>query len=365
MNYRKPLIRLLTFVGGLYFFLKFVLPERIGGTPSPEDSSQFVGGFEFGIYDSQITNGILVVSNMAFALGLVNLLTVHGTRFVFRRKGWGASVALLFGLASMVSVTCFDWWQSREISGQVQKVLTLKAFSDQIAADAAKGITRSSEGAQLLTPQERNKLLREATGAVLIKVANEVAEVSRQVSFGAGNQNQLSYERSSKEFAEANTDAQTALSALGTVELDLTQMEANKKLSQSLSALAVAYRGILTARYSQTVGKHLYDLLFDGLFISLGAAMFSLLGFYIAGAAYRAFRVRSTESFLMMLAAFLVMLGQIPFGEWLWPGLSDVRLWLLRIPSAGAARAIEIGAGVAGLIMAFRMWLSIESENFK
>jgi hypothetical protein len=41
-----------------------------------------------------------------------------------------------------------------------------------------------------------------------------------------------------------------------------------------------------------------------------------------------------------------------------------VRLWLLRVPNSAAFRAIEIGAAIAGLVMAFRMWLSIESQSF-
>ena len=66
----------------------------------------------------------------------------------------------------------------------------------------------------------------------------------------------------------------------------------------------------------------------------------------------------------MMAAALVVMLGQIPFGSWIWEGFPDLRLWLLRVPNAAAFRAIKIGAEVAGLIMAFRMWFSIESESF-
>ncbi|MBN8550913.1 MAG: hypothetical protein J0M12_16490, partial [Deltaproteobacteria bacterium] len=107
-----------------------------------------------------------------------------------------------------------------------------------------------------------------------------------------------------------------------------------------------------------------YDLLYQGFFVSLGAAMFSLLGFYIAAAAYRAFRIKSLESALMMVAAVIVMLGQIPFGLWLWDGFPELRLWLLSVPNSGAFRAIKLGAAVAGLIMAYRMWFSIETESF-
>jgi len=103
---------------------------------------------------------------------------------------------------------------------------------------------------------------------------------------------------------------------------------------------------------------------YHGFFVALGSAMFSLLGFYIAAAAYRAFRVSSVEALLMMGAAVIVMLGQIPFGVFISEDLPELRLWLLQIPSSGAFRAIKIGALIAGLGMAFRMWFSIESQSF-
>jgi hypothetical protein len=96
--------------------------------------------------------------------------------------------------------------------------------------------------------------------------------------------------------------------------------------------------------------------------------MFALLGVYIGAAAYRAFRVRSLESGLMMATAVLVMLGQISFGESqaarAGVSLQDIRQWLLEVPNSAAFRAIRLGAGVAGLMLAIRMWLSIESISF-
>jgi hypothetical protein len=68
----------------------------------------------------------------------------------------------------------------------------------------------------------------------------------------------------------------------------------------------------------------------------------------------------------------LVVLGQIPFalfghgdtGQYFQELLPKIRLWLLTVPNSAAFRAITIGAEIAALVMAFRMWLSIESESF-
>lgn len=111
-----------------------------------------------------------------------------------------------------------------------------------------------------------------------------------------------------------------------------------------------------------------------GFYTSLSASMFSLLAFYIAGAAYRAFRLKSREAGLLMLSALIVMLGQIPVTVALLDplcarlgiagGISGIRLWLLSYVSTPAFRGIAIGAGIAGLAMATRMWLSLETGAF-
>jgi hypothetical protein len=89
--------------------------------------------------------------------------------------------------------------------------------------------------------------------------------------------------------------------------------------------------------------------------------MFSLLAFYIATAAYRSFRVRSLEALIMMIAAVVVMLGQIPHGPlYVWDKLPAMRLWLLQNLSTPAFRAVYFGAAIAGLAMSVRMWLSLE-----
>jgi len=118
-----------------------------------------------------------------------------------------------------------------------------------------------------------------------------------------------------------------------------------------------------------------YNSLFAGLLINLDAAMFSLLAFYIASAAYRAFRVRTVEAALLMVSALIVMLGFINFGvmltSWIpidswWNGLRFERLatWMLMWVNMPAQRAVGIGVAVGGLAMAMRLWLSLERGSF-
>jgi len=126
--------------------------------------------------------------------------------------------------------------------------------------------------------------------------------------------------------------------------------------------------GDMVYRDQNTIWNAVYeDIIFSGIFVSLGAAMFSLLAFYITQAAFRAFRIKSTEAALIMASALLIMLGALPI-----PLLEDVipvwlgefRTWILTGVNVGVQRAVLLGAGTAGLIMAVRMWFSLDRSAF-
>ena len=112
--------------------------------------------------------------------------------------------------------------------------------------------------------------------------------------------------------------------------------------------------------------------LFFDVYASFEATMFAILAFFITSAAFRAFRIRSAEATLMMLAALLVMLGQVPIGQYITSGLPEhgsylsllrtdnISNWLLTTVNSPALRAISFGLGVGELAMALRIWLSLE-----
>jgi hypothetical protein len=118
-----------------------------------------------------------------------------------------------------------------------------------------------------------------------------------------------------------------------------------------------------------------HEVLFGGLYVPLQAATFSLLAFYIASAAYRAFRIRTFEASLMMLSAFVVMLGQVPAGSWLTSSLppdgaaaffrlENLGTWIMLRLNTPAQRAIIFGITVGALAMSLRVWLSLERGTF-
>ncbi len=122
--------------------------------------------------------------------------------------------------------------------------------------------------------------------------------------------------------------------------------------------------------------------LYKYMIIPLQATMFATLAFFIFSAAYRAFRVRNLPASLLLIAASLVMLGNVPLGSSIWQYLSGlihlffpkvdfeaiyriqlfalIKDWLLAIPQAAAGRGIGIGLALGGIAMSLRIILGIE-----
>lgn len=100
--------------------------------------------------------------------------------------------------------------------------------------------------------------------------------------------------------------------------------------------------------------------IYSTFYSSMSATMFALLAFFIASAAFRAFRVRSTEAFLLAVAAFILMLGRVPIGNAIHPVLPQAADWLMEIPQNAAKRGILMGAALGVMATGFRIILGIE-----
>jgi hypothetical protein len=130
------------------------------------------------------------------------------------------------------------------------------------------------------------------------------------------------------------------------------------------------------------------DLLFDGFLMQMDSAMFSMIAFFILSAAYRAFRIRSVESTVLMASALILMislLGGVVYG---WNhGVSNIAAsmnlphadpsvneasylnsfkltsvagWVRGFLQVPALRAVDFGIGLGALAMGLRLWLGLE-----
>jgi len=109
---------------------------------------------------------------------------------------------------------------------------------------------------------------------------------------------------------------------------------------------------------------HMYYFIYNTVLIPIQATMFSLLAFFIASAAYRAFRARSLVATVLLLTAVFVMIGRVPIGGQIHEFLPAFAHWLLNVPNLAAKRAIMIGIGLGASATALKVALGIERSHF-
>jgi len=112
-----------------------------------------------------------------------------------------------------------------------------------------------------------------------------------------------------------------------------------------------------------------FELMFRYILSPLQATMYSLLAFYVASASYRAFRARNIEATILLVAAFIILLGRTPFGFYLTAWIPDslsifqipnLAVWVMNAPNLAGQRAIMIGIALGVISMSLRLLLGIE-----
>jgi len=153
--------------------------------------------------------------------------------------------------------------------------------------------------------------------------------------------------------------------AIGIGIISLTKIHVNriaKKKPHSLESviMLVTLAAFILVGAVLGSGDPNYVYMFQNIIVPLDSAMFSLAGFFMASAAYRAFRARSNEALVLLVAAVLVMLGQAPIGEALWSGFPNVSQWILDVPNTAGVRALIMGIAIGMLSLTIRMLMGHE-----
>lgn len=142
--------------------------------------------------------------------------------------------------------------------------------------------------------------------------------------------------------------------------INILKIQHKRKDWQYSIILLVFLTAMMLAGFIGGTDGRAFLYLFENFQIPLSATMFSLLAFFVASAAFRAFRARNPEATLLLVAAVLVMIGRVPIGYWIWQGFPDLVEWIMNVPNTAAKRGIIFGIDLGLISMALRVILGIE-----
>ncbi|MDP2873163.1 MAG: hypothetical protein Q8P31_11590 [Bacillota bacterium] len=108
----------------------------------------------------------------------------------------------------------------------------------------------------------------------------------------------------------------------------------------------------------------LYARMFQTILASFSQAFWGVVLFFIVSAAYRGFVVRNWQATIILVSAIVIMLGQVPVGDVLIPGVGKVAVWLRDVPNLAGQRGIIIGAAVGAITQQLRVMLGLERAQF-
>ena len=120
---------------------------------------------------------------------------------------------------------------------------------------------------------------------------------------------------------------------------------------------------------SVTAEGTLLQTIFLNVISPLSATMYALLAFYVASASYRAFRAKNREATILLIAAFIILLGRTPLGMYLTGWIPEsfsifqipnLAVWIMNGPNLAGQRAILIGVGLGVVAMSLRLILGMD-----
>jgi len=112
-----------------------------------------------------------------------------------------------------------------------------------------------------------------------------------------------------------------------------------------------------------------FGWLYEYAMVPLTSTMFALLAFYVASAAFRAFRAKNVEAVLLLVTAFIVLLGRTFAGVvltgWLPDWASGLRfenlsVYVMQVFNTAGNRAIIIGIALGVAATSLRILLGVD-----
>jgi len=129
------------------------------------------------------------------------------------------------------------------------------------------------------------------------------------------------------------------------------------------SVLIAGFAIIVVVGLSGGTTSETYNFLFNNVVVACGTTMYSMLAFYLASASFRAFRARNLEAGILLVSAVVLMLGRVPIGEVISPGLPGIADWIMNVINTAGQRGVMICSALGYISISLRMLLGLERAH--
>lgn len=279
----------------------------------------YIPHHQVGALSNEFRQWAAILAASAFILGGINILQVTWPQIRRREPDWRYKVVLLVSAAIMLLVG-LPWHKL----GSPAKTATVERAATADAELAARG-----------------------KAAITVVVDDDVT-----------------FMIAGKSAAGTGRPVVTEVDP-GEVEVKLSRRVAGYRPLTAKVTVAAGERATVHGDPPMIWGRdgRVFVWIYDHIFSPANATMFALLAFFVASAAFRAFRARNVEAALLLAAAIFMMLGRAPLGRAISDVLPDVAQWLLDVPSNGGRRAIMMGAAIGAIATGLRVILGIERSH--
>jgi hypothetical protein len=269
-----------------------------------------------------------VISGITMFIGAFSLLRVHYRKIKRKQKGWGYSGLLYAFFALMVIFGVLNY--GVRASGQAKALpdADARALADKLQKHGAAPVVQA-------LVQEDGKPLLDGQGNALFCVCEPGDRQDRPIR------------------GLVNAKGKTMPGPKGMpLYVDLAA-------GRVTEVLPTGYLGPLKPR-TTLKDREPTNWIYESVQRPASATQYSLLGFFICSAAYRTFRAKTPEAAVLLVAALIVMLGQVPISAMIWEKMPVVSGWLLDIPNMAVKRAILFGICVGSVGTSLRVMFGVE-----
>ena len=110
--------------------------------------------------------------------------------------------------------------------------------------------------------------------------------------------------------------------------------------------------------YGQGSSQFLW--IYDTVYGPLTATTYALLAFWVCSAAYRAFKIKSLESGILVICGILVFFGVTPLSAAISPYFTSTNTFISNVINVAGQRGLTIGIGIGILSFGLQIILGLE-----